>query len=682
MKRILIYLIFLLICSTMFASDLNRSLINANKFYEVGNFNQALLSMNRVDVEDQNNGDYALMMGKILLATHDYKNAYWWLSKYANVHYGQDVLAHPSLMKKVEEAAILQENYPIKVVINRVRGNINSNDSEFSPVLVNNGQTMIITSNKRSVFAKENIYVSHLLKNVWSEPIEAAELCTDKNETVGSVANDERTVYISGQYNKDDKIGSIYKSVFVNDQFTKPELISALSSDYHDLQPYIFNDEVMFLVSNRDGDHKNFDIFVSELKNGSWTKPINLGQTINTSADEQTPCLSPDGKTLYFSSTGYPSFGGYDVYQSQRIGDSWTEWTSPENMGPIVNSNKDDRYFFVQKDNDNAMLSSNRFDGLNLEDIYHIDLKIFRAKPAEVVVEKAKEIVIYGVVIDEMNNPVSTNTKWTNVINDNQNEIVVQSDADGKFKFTTTRTEEIKYMIDDPNYRPVTETVALKEAETQEVIIRVQSVPRTIEVYGKVVDTDNNPISTEIVWTYSLDNAKYEKPVTSSTEGNYTVQLPIISETAYKIEKKGYMNVNGNTSLPSGQKRVKMDFILTKLVKNKAYKIENIQFEFGKATLLPESNKRLDEIVDVMNSNPSMKIEISGHTDNVGSHAFNLKLSQDRAQAVVDYLVSKNISVDRLTAQGYSFDKPIADNNTQEGRDLNRRVEMNVKEID
>ncbi len=308
MKKIILCIITILLLTGLFAQTSNRSIINAAKFYEIGNYNQALLSMDRVEPADRDNADYALMMGKIYLAQHEYKNAHQWLAKYVNVYGGTDVLGSEVLLKKTEQAAVLQENSAVKIAVRRVIGEINSNDSDYAPILVNKGQSMILASNKRSVYGKENIFICHLIKDRWTEPVEISALCTDGNECIGSASKDESLFYISGQYQQKEKANNIYTSKYENDRFSKPAIINELKSEFNDVHPFVFDDKVMFFASNREGDRKHYDIYVSEYKNGAWSNPVNLGKNINSDLDEQTPALSPDGTTLYFSSNGLPNY--------------------------------------------------------------------------------------------------------------------------------------------------------------------------------------------------------------------------------------------------------------------------------------------------------------------------------------------------------------------------------------
>ena len=122
----------------------------------------------------------------------------------------------------------------------------------------------------------------------------------------------------------------------------------------------------------------NYDPFVSQKRGGAWTEPVNIGAVINTEYDEQSPFISPDGKYLYFASKGHSGYGGNDIFVTQRMGDGWTMWSKPVNLGPIINSVKDDRYYTTSPDGKFAFLTSNRTGGMGQEDIYYLDLGLLQ----------------------------------------------------------------------------------------------------------------------------------------------------------------------------------------------------------------------------------------------------------------------------------------------------------------
>lgn len=208
------------------------------------------------------------------------------------------------------------------------------------------------------------------------------------------------------------------------------------------------------------------------------------------------------------------------------------------------------------------------------------------------------------------------------------------------------------------------------------------SVPKDAPVEVFVTDFKNNPLNNEIIVFRSKLNDKEYQGITTET-GKFSVRLPAGDD--YEIFILGFKDSTSYNVLKipglTGNAYYKNPFkVNVQFQPAKTFVLEDCNFETGKANLEPESYQVLDELVAFLNRKDDVKIEIGGHTDNVGKPAANLALSMDRANAVRDYLVAKGISADRLTAKGYGMTVPIADNKTEEGRATNRRTEVKILE--
>jgi outer membrane protein OmpA-like peptidoglycan-associated protein len=169
----------------------------------------------------------------------------------------------------------------------------------------------------------------------------------------------------------------------------------------------------------------------------------------------------------------------------------------------------------------------------------------------------------------------------------------------------------------------------------------------------------------------------------TDTNGRYLVRLPEQKRYGVEVTAKDYLFFARNLNLSEMETvndTIYKDFVLDKVEVGKKVVLENIYFETNSARLKPTSFPELDRVIKLMKNNPGLKLEISGHTDNVGSYLANKKLSENRAKSVVDYLVKEGIDQSRLTYEGYSFTRPIAPNDTPEGRQKNRRVEFEILE--
>ncbi|MDY0150702.1 MAG: OmpA family protein [Candidatus Cloacimonas sp.] len=799
MKKLTIWLMILLYCQLALAIIDSRTYISAQQYYELGDYYSAKQNLIILQAPETLTPEYALLRGKVHLALGEYKDAHFWLTEYGKNSLGSEPLARETLLGMIYEASLYQEQSPITISLGRMKGNTNSSDSEYAPVLTPDGKYMYLSSLRRSDFLKENIYLSAQTNNVWSEPIQITELCTDFNESFSSLSQDGNTAYLFGYYQKDNTNGDIYESKLNNGRWTKPSLIKEVSSPYYDLQPYVYRDKVMFLTSNRDGNHDNYDLFVSENKNGTWTTPVNLGPVVNTVYDEQTPFLSPDGRYLYFASFGHEGYGGNDIFVSERIGGSWTQWSAPQNMGPIINSVKDDRYYSISPDGNLAYLSSNRTGGMGQEDIYFLDLGLLQrikdriknlTSPTEPTEEytitdtspitltpstgikisglvvnlqdepiKTDIIWIYsqqdkvfmrivssddmgmyaltlpanatdisyevntpgykkaagsleipqnkndvfvkitllsdegtpcptnlsinGKVLDENNNPVECTVRWSYIYDNELNEVLVETNKDGAFKLYIPVVSKLKYRIDEPRYAVREEIISLPEnVDSYDTIIRLVSLGNEVTISGTITDGADKPLVADVFWVYTRNNESVEYRVTSDVDGLYTVTLPRLDTFTYRVAKANYMQISGELAVPAEEHDVVKDFRLLRLEEEAIFQLDNVQFEFAKAILTPASIKILEPVLQTMKANESLEIELSGHTDTVGSRDINMRLSDARAKAVGTYLTDNGIDAKRVTTKGYGFDKPIAKNDTPEGRAKNRRTELKILGIE
>ncbi len=203
---------------------------------------------------------------------------------------------------------------------------------------------------------------------------------------------------------------------------------------------------------------------------------------------------------------------------------------------------------------------------------------------------------------------------------------------------------------------------------------------KTLWVKGKVFDKKTIKGLPSAVELIDMSNKQLISKVQTDEQGNYLITLPVGKDYAFNVNRKGYLFYSDNffLSQQSPDSVYEKNIPLQPIETNATVVLKNIFFDVNKFELKPESEAELDEVVRLMNDNPTLKIQINGHTDSVGKAADNMILSENRAKAVVNYLVSKNINPTRLSSKGFGPTQPIAPNKTEEGRALNRRTEMKV----
>lgn len=384
----------------------------------------------------------------------------------------------------------------------------------------------------------------------------------------------------------------------------------------------------------RDG-YGGCDIYFSFLTPDGWSAPMNAGPRINSDQWESQPCLSPDKKDLYFASRRYGGYGGMDIWVSHLVNGRWSE---PENLGPQINTDGDEQCPFMYVDNQTLFFNSNKLPGYGDEDLFY-SKKLPDGKWS---------------TPQNLGYPVNTIGK----------EGTLFIAADGKTAYYASDKGDSKGELD-------IYTFELPEA------IRPA---KTLWVKGKVFDKKTLKGLSSTVELIDLATKQTMSKIETDEVGNYLVTLPIGKDYAFNVNRKGYLFYSDNFSLS----KKTLDSIYEKNIPlqpieaNASIVLNNIFFETNKFDLDPKSQIELDKLVQLLNDNPTVKIEISGHTDNVGKPADNLTLSNNRAKSVVNYLISKGVVAQRLVAKGYGETKPVADNKTDEGRAKNRRTELKV----
>lgn len=386
----------------------------------------------------------------------------------------------------------------------------------------------------------------------------------------------------------------IYFSDFsvLDGEWSVPKKVPGINDpERWDSQPSLASDgKTLYFASDRKGGRGGVDLYltVKDPVSGEWSKPENLGATINTNGDEMSPFMHSDFQTLYFSSNGQPGVGGYDIFFARKGADG--KWAEPKNIGVPINTTGDDLGFFVSTDGRLGYFASNlpsRVKGKSVGkyDIYSFEL-YKEARPDEVAFIKGK-------VEDQAN----------------------VEKKDFKVEVKDAVTKKITYAMVDTITGDYAAVVNTKEKHDQIVTVK----------------KDNYAFSSKLILKDSMVNAK---PMTV----NVAVDTFKIGET---------------------------------------YPLNNIYYKTNSAELDPRSLIVIEEFIEFLKNNPTIKIEMNGHTDNVGNDAANLALSTDRAFTVRDILLAKGIEENRLLAfKGFGASKPIADNSTEAGRAKNRRTEF------
>jgi outer membrane protein OmpA-like peptidoglycan-associated protein len=392
---------------------------------------------------------------------------------------------------------------------------------------------------------------------------------------------------------------------------------------------------LIYVGCNFPDSHGGCDIYLSALTAGTWGARENLGTAINSEFWESTPCLSPDKNDLYFSSNRSGGYGASDIYVSHRLANG--KWSTAQNLGPTINTVGDESFPFMHADNETLYFTSNGLQGYGGTDIF--------------MTKKG---------VNDFDKPINVGYPINTI--DNEGSLIVT--ADGKTAYFASDRSDSKGGLDIYSF-------ALREG--------IRPV-ETSWVQGRVYDQNTKSGLQATVELVDVKTRRMVSQVQTDSDGNYLTTLPKGKTYAFSVNKKGSLFYSSQfvTSDSSSEKNQSIDIPLQTISVGANVVLKNIFFNSGKFDLLPESIVELEKLIGLLKENPSLKIQINGHTDNVGKDADNLILSEARAKSVIAYLIAKGIPDTRLSFKGFGASVPIAKNDTEEGRAMNRRTEAVV----
>ena len=446
-------------------------------------------------------------------------------------------------------------------------------------------------ADKEATEFNEDFYEAKKVDSVWGKAYNLGPpINTEENEGALCISPDGKYIFFAA-CNRPDGYGScdLYWSRRTGDLWSTPENMGpVVNSSSWDSQPSFSSDgKTLYFASNREGGKGRSDIWKTELQSdGSWSIPVNLGDSINTKFEDMAPFIHPDNRTLYFASRGHQGMGGFDLFVARM--DEKGNWSSPVDLAYPINTYADEVNLVVNAKGDVAYISSDKLGGKGKMDIY--SFKLYKeAQPIMVTYFK-------GIVFDK----------------DSKKRL------EAKFDLTDLAS-------------------------------------------GKVVSSSSSD------------------PLT----GEFLLSLPTEKNYGLNVSKESYLFYSDHFELKGENSKAK-PFIynvpLEPIRVGQTVILKNIFFDTDKYDLKEESISELTRLIQLLRKNPQLHIEISGHTDNHGSSDHNIVLSRNRAQAVYNYLIANGIAKERLSYAGYGMTRPIDTNDTEQGRANNRRTEFSVVE--
>ena len=538
-----------------------------------------------------------LNLGKAYLNDGDYAKAVKLFKEFVEINKGKERTIRKALdLIKRSEYAIELKNNSVEFNPQNLGSNINNLNDQYWPSLSLDGNTLIYTelltdSSRISQFGnfakQEDFYISFKDDGGWShgEPM-GEPLNTPGNEGAHKVSADGKTIVFTG-CNRKDGFG-------------------------------------------------NCDIYYSHKIEGEWSIPRNIGRGINSSFSEKQPCLSPDGRYLYFSSNRPLGQGGMDIWVSVLLDEGY--WSNAINLGENINTKSDEVSPFIHHDNSTFYFSSSGHYGLGQKDIFlsKIDSNRQWSKPINI------------------GYPINTHHDEIGLIVDAKGELAYYST-----NFGSSSTDIYSFAMPE------------------------KVKPNAVSfISGHIFDAKTKISLGAVFQLINLETGDTLMQASSDvTSGKYLICLPIGENYALNVNYPNYLFYSVNFNLQNEHSSMEpyvLDIPLNRIEIGNKVVLNNIFFKLDSYELISNSHIELGKILDFTKKNPQLQLEVGGYTDNIGDRAYNIDLSNKRAKAVYDYLINKGVSKHQLQYKGYGQDNPIEDNSTEEGRATNRRTELKI----
>ncbi len=599
------------------------------------------------DINANNNLDALKKLSKILSKEPRFINAYYELA------YCQQALKLPKDAIKSYNAALKLDTMYQTMVLNQL-GVLYTDLGEWDNALYAYQRFIAnAKSNSKTVdSAKIQIARLNFIKYSIAHPVPfnpinlGPNINTEANENFPCLTADGEKLIFSRIIDQED----FYESDIIDGQLEIPQPLTAINTPLNEGAQAISGDGqvLVFTACNYSDSYGRCDLYISRKGSEGWSKPKNMGAVVNSPQWDSQPSLSADGKTLYFASNRSLGAGQTDIYKSEYIDNRWSK---PELLPRPINGTFNSATPFIHADNTTLYFQADSFQNLG-----GFDLFMSKKKPK-------------GGWTDPVNLGYPINS-----VGDEASLIV---SADGKTAYYSSTMENQK---STKNYGKL-------DIYSFELPLVLRPTPVT---YAKIQITDISS-GRALAGNYVVEDLKTSKIFTqgrSNAEGKALICLPSGSEYSLRISAEGYSFYSDNFKLDSinniyrpyllKAELLKMNQLLESKTESAPFVLKNVFFETGMANLNPASQSELNFLSDMLNKYPNMKIQINGHTDNVGNDKDNFDLSTSRAKAVYDFLINKGINVERLKYKGFGMTKSIADNATPEGRQKNRRTEFQI----
>jgi outer membrane protein OmpA-like peptidoglycan-associated protein/tetratricopeptide (TPR) repeat protein len=645
--------------------------------------------------------DAYYFLGAAYLHNNKIDSAIHYFALYEQLHDGNPPM---DANREIYHASNALKNFkkPRIVKIENVSSPINTSTNEIGNVVGLNKSIIYFATNRDSANQPKQYYdiyfSSKKFDNTWSQPL-PFQFNSEKDEIPLCLSADSKTLYFT---RKDKKVFNIYYCTLENDQWSEPKSLKGINKSNADDKGFALSADGNYAIisSNRSNGFGGFDLYhTTKKQDGTWNKLKNLGKEINSASNEITPFLHPTSGQIFYSSNGYRTLGmgGYDIYYVDKTGDN--EYSLPITLGFPINTTGDDLYFYLGNSdrryyssyNPNGSYDIFSIDGSDslvapVQHLLAVSQNIFNIQASvedrivevleiqeEVVTIEEVETKVGQIKVDEIDNvdklvgieevvsveqvEVEKEIEVVKIEYLKEGEEIPVTEADKLLAENTMRgnTEPEKNMSSD-----LPKTTFQHRVEPGQTLYSIAKMHgMTVDEVKNLNNLQSNYLKTGQLLTVQASEAEGSENAIASIPNLDKLNVKNLPES----ERKELIN------------KVK-DFLFAEIKSGKPALYKTVYFQTNSKQLSLLSLNELKVLVDFLNENPKVNIEILGHTDSQGSWDVNFWISRERAYSVFNYLVENGVSKKRMIYNGKGSTNPIASNETKEGRNLNRRVEI------
>jgi OmpA-OmpF porin, OOP family len=542
---------------------------------------------------------------------------------------------------------------------------LNSEYNEGAPVLTPDNKYLLYTSKKTG---KDVLYAVEMSGDQLGTITKYLELPEKEQINTVTFTSDGLTTVASCSDRKDGLFRStdIYAATFdngairIHENYGRP-----LNDDYWDTHPALSPDgQSLLFVSDRED--RDGDIYLSTRTGNGWSAPVRAN--FSTEQSDLAPQFSHDGKYVYFASDGFKGSGGLDIYVVERTGEN--SWGTPRNLGTGINSRGNEFFFAISPSGDQAYFASDREGSMGGADIYRVT--------AKAIVEAPKIALLQLRLINAVTNEPITVAPEVRLTADGQ---MIQDEAAGN-DFAASMLAGTAYELNVGADGFVPASASGSAPNTAGPFIKeVRLTPSKARIYGTVTNVFSHlPVQATLTVENAATGAKTQ--VRTDAKGNYSYNANPATSYRISTEVTDYDPFSTNVEVPQAREEM---INVEKAIRLQPANIDAVMlyFDFNKSNLKKDEAAKIARFITQVKENPYVRIEVNGHTDDVGSDEYNDKLSERRAITVEDFLLSQGVPRDQLAiVKGFGKAAPLMEGTSEEARAKNRRVEVRIVGMD